>query len=103
MTGKSAGNDWYLFSSGMEIYGFLMGGAGDGDGSTISLDSESSIANHGQITADVDIRIKCKKFENFGKIVTAKDKEIRIECERFANKAVIDPKPTIIKQGKQMM
>ena len=42
---------------------------------------------------------KCKTFENFGKIVTAKDKQIRIECESFVNEAVIDPKPRIVEMG----
>eukprot|EP01083_Nonionella_stella_P307234 1079115_1 len=74
-------------------------------GGTISIISDSSITNHGDITSNGtndecsggSIHIKCKMFKNFGRIQSKSNGAITIRCHSFDNKnGSIVPKPTII-------
>eukprot|EP01083_Nonionella_stella_P195485 720103_1 len=106
MTGQSHGNDWFLCCSGMELYGVLKGCAESESvithGGTISLISDSSVINYGDITSNGAfggcINIKCEKFQNFGRIECEKRGRIAIQCKSFENKSTMEPNPIVTGQ-----
>eukprot|EP01083_Nonionella_stella_P057455 150817_1 len=110
MTGQNHayGNDWLLMCSGMELYGDLKGCAESESmkdtkyvthGGTISLISDSSVINYGEITSNGAfggfINITCPIFKNFGRIEAKKNGRIAIQCASFETESEIHPKPLI--------
>eukprot|EP01083_Nonionella_stella_P208427 756386_1 len=98
MTGQNHGNTWNLRCSGMELYGALMDCAESestkgtayvtsGTGGTISLISDSSVINYGDITSNGAfgglINITCTDFKNFGRIEATNNGRIAIQCASF--------------------
>eukprot|EP01083_Nonionella_stella_P195484 720099_1 len=114
MTGQNHWNgSWYLQCSGMELYGDLKGcteSESTNDtkyvtsGGTISLISDSSVINYGEITSNGSfggfINIKCEKFQNFGRIECKKGGRIAIQCKSFENKSMIEPNPIVTGQNQ---
>eukprot|EP01083_Nonionella_stella_P267078 902608_1 len=75
-------------------------------GGTISLVSDSSIINYGDITSnDASITIKCRVFKNFGRVQSKNNAAITIQCHSFdqENNSNIAPKPTIIMPWQYLM
>eukprot|EP01083_Nonionella_stella_P149803 476290_1 len=68
------------------------------DDLSISLISDTSVLNYGDIVSHVggSISIKCKAFKNFGRIQSKNNGRITIQCHSFENDSEINPKPTII-------
>merc|ERR1712130_650839 len=79
MTDTNNNYFWSLYCSGMEIYGDLMK-----DGS-ISLLSNASIINYGQIKANGSINIECQSFENYGTIKSMPYARISIKSALMKN------------------
>eukprot|EP01083_Nonionella_stella_P294627 1001514_1 len=106
MTEQNHGDDWCLLCSGMELYGDLKGCSESESvnetvhvtrGGTISLLSDSSVVNYGEITSNGAvggfINIKCTVFKNFGRIESANNGRITIQCASFETVSDIHPKP----------
>eukprot|EP01083_Nonionella_stella_P110673 324051_1 len=123
MTGTNGKNNWQLMCSGMELYGDLLSvceesesnedssvvyGAGGG---TISLISDASITNYGDITSNGTtgkciggpINIKCTAFRNFGRIESKDNGRITIQCHSFENASDIDPQPILVMPWQFLM
>eukprot|EP01083_Nonionella_stella_P190729 706313_1 len=73
----------------------------DTGGGAISLISDASITNYGEITSNGtkgkcfggSIKIKCTTFRNFGRIESKDNGRITVQCESFENQSIMDPKP----------
>lgn len=90
MTGTDGNGDHYLCCSGMECYGVLA----IVNPVSISLQSDASIINYGQINAVSGISFECNAFENYESIESTKG-EVAIKCKSFKNESIIHPKPII--------
>eukprot|EP01083_Nonionella_stella_P008804 25447_1 len=68
-------------------------------GGTISLISDSSVINYGEITSNGAfggfINITCPVFKNFGRIEAKNNGQITIQCASFETVSEIHPKPVI--------
>eukprot|EP01083_Nonionella_stella_P295573 1004525_1 len=68
-------------------------------GGTISLISDSSVINYGDITSNGatggPINITCTAFKNFGRMEATNNGRIAIQCASFETVSDIHPKPVI--------